>query len=108
MPQLTVKKQYIYTEVGITLENGDKVMIVKVKNKPNAEAVTEHLELMEKVRLHGNLHGDKRIFLGAIAGMVFQDNIKQFALKTGFYIIEPSRKIFNITASEGICYGDCK
>jgi hypothetical protein len=96
------KKNNIFTEVDITLENGDKVMIVEVKSKPTTENVTEHIERMEKVRRHGNLHGDKRVFLGAIAGMIIQDNVKQFALKTGFYVIEPSGETFIITAPEGV------
>jgi hypothetical protein len=85
------KKNNIFTEVDITLENGDKVMIVEVKSKPTTENVTEHIERMEKVRRHGSLHGDRRIFLGAIAGMIIQDNVKQFILKNGFYVIEPAR-----------------
>jgi hypothetical protein len=96
------KTNNIYAEIDITLENGDKVMIVEVKSKPAVEDVTEHIERIEKVRLHGNLHGDRRVFLGAIAGMIFKDNVKEFALKTGFYVIEPSGETFIITAPEGV------
>jgi hypothetical protein len=95
------KTNNIYTEVDITLENGDKVMLVEVKNKPKTEDVTEHLERIEKVRRHADFHGDKRKFLGAIAGVVFIDNVKQFAMKNGFYIIEPSGETFSITVPEG-------
>jgi acetyl-CoA carboxylase alpha subunit len=95
------KKNNIFTEVDITLENGDKVMIVEVKSKPTTENVTEHIERMEKVRRHGDLHGDKRTFLCAIAVMIIEDNVKKFALKTGFYVIEPSGETFIITAPEG-------
>jgi len=93
----------IFTEVDITLENGDKVMIVEVKSKPTTENVTEHVKRMEKVRRHGDFHGDRRVYLGAIAGMVFQDDVKRFALKTGFYAIEPSGETFVITAPSGDC-----
>jgi hypothetical protein len=96
------KTNNIYAEVDITLENGDKVMIVEVKTKPTTEDVTEHIERMEKVRRHGDLHGDRRAFLGAVAGMVFDDNVKQFTFKNGFYVIEPSGETFIITAPEGI------
>jgi hypothetical protein len=96
------KTNNIFAEIDITLENGDKVMIVEVKSKPTTEDVTEHIERMEKVRMHGDLHGDKRAFMGAVAGMVFDDNVKQFALKNGFYVIEPSGETFIITAPEGI------
>ena len=95
------KKNNIFTEIDITLENGDKVMIVEVKTKPSTEDIAEHIERMEKVRRHGDLHGDKRVFLGAIAGMVFSDNVKEFTLKNGFYVIEPSGETFIITAPEG-------
>jgi len=100
---MTIKdtKNNIITEADITLENGDKVMIVEVKSKPNTEDVTEHIERMNKVRLHADLHGDKRIFLGAIAGMVFNENEKMFAMKNGFYVIEPSGETFIITAPTG-------
>ena len=93
----------IFTEVDITLENGDKVMIVEVKSKPSTEDILEHIERMRKVRTHADLHGDRRKFLGAIAGMVFNDNEKRFAMKNGFYVIEPSGETFIITAPEGDC-----
>jgi len=95
------KKNNIYTEIDITLENGDKVMIVEVKSKPNTEDITEHVERMEKIRTYANLHNDKRKYLGAIAGMVFNDNVKRFAMKNGFYVIEPSGETFTITTPEG-------
>jgi hypothetical protein len=109
------KENNIFTEIDITLENGDKVMIVEVKSKPSTEDITEHIDRMRKVRAHADLHGDKRKYLGAVAGMVFNQNEKAFAMKNGFYVIEPSRgepsplcgsvedtgETFIITAPEG-------
>jgi hypothetical protein len=102
--QATIKdqKNNIFTEIDITLENGDKVMIVEVKSKPTTEDITEHIERMQKVRAHADIHGDKRKFLGAVAGMVMNENEKRFALKNGFYVIEPSGETFTITAPEGV------
>ena len=102
-PQATIKdyKNNIITEIDITLENGEKVMIVEVKSKPTTENIIEHIERMEKVRVHADLHNDKRIFLGAVAGMVFNENEKIFALKNGFFVIEPSGETFNITPPQG-------
>ena len=91
------RENNIFTEVDITLENGDRVMIVEVKTKPTTEDITWHIERMNKLRLHADLKGDKRKFLGAVAGMIFNDNERQFALKNGFYVIEPSGENFNIT-----------
>ena len=91
----------IFMEIDITLEDGDNVMIVEVKSKPTTADITEHVERMEKIRLHADLHGHKRKFFGAIAGMIFNENEKAFALKNGFYAIEPSGKTFSIIVPEG-------
>ena len=96
------RENNIFLEVDITLENGEKVMIVEVKSKPSTEDIIEHVDRMQKVRAHADLHGDKRVFLGAVAGMVFKDNVKSFAMKNGFYVIEPSKETFSITVPEGI------
>jgi len=95
-------KNNILTEVDITLENGDKVMIVEVKSKPSTYDITDHIKRMEIVRTRANLRNDNRIYLGAIAGAVMNDDVKTFALKNGFYVIEPSGKSFAITVPEGI------
>jgi hypothetical protein len=95
------EKHDIIAEVDITLENGDKVMIVEVKSKPCIEDIQDHIERMEKVRLHGDLHGDTRKYLGAVAGMVFNAKERDFTLKNGFYAIEPSGDTFTITPPEG-------
>ena len=91
----------IFMEIDITLEDGDNVMIVEVKSKPSTADITEHIERMEKVRLHADLHDHKRKFFGAIAGMVFNENEKIFALKKGFYVIEPSGDTFSIIVPDG-------
>jgi hypothetical protein len=98
-------KNGIYAQIDITLENGDKVMIVEVKSKPSTTDITEHVERMEKVKAHADLQGDKRKFLGAVAGMVFNEKEKTFAMKNGFYVVEPSGETFTITAPEGIFSG---
>ena len=102
-PHTTIEdeKNNIITEVDITLENGDKVMIVEVKSKPTTDDVTEHIDRMKKIRRHADLHNDKRIFLGAFAGMIMSKSEKTFALKNGFYVIEPSGETFAITVPEG-------
>ena len=88
-------------EVDITLENGDKVMNVEVKSKPTTEDITDHIKRMEKIRVYADSENDQRKYLGAIAGMVFNDNEKKFAMKNGFYVIVPSGETFIITAPEG-------
>ncbi|MDR0639082.1 MAG: DUF3782 domain-containing protein [Spirochaetaceae bacterium] len=91
----------IFLEVDAFLENGGKVMIVEIKSKPNTRDIDDHVERMEKLRCHANLVGDRRAYLGAVAGAVFSTNVKTYALKNGFYVIEPSGDTFNITEPKG-------
>jgi hypothetical protein len=83
-------------EVDVLLQNGDKAMLVEVKTKLTTEDVKEHIERLENMRAYADLHGDKRAFLGAVAGVVMTTNAKKYALKQGFYVIEPSGETFNI------------
>ena len=91
----------IFLEIDVMLENGDKAMLVEVKTKPTTEHIQEHIERLEKMRKYADLHGDKRTFLGAIAGVVMTLNVKNYALGQGFYVIEPSGETFNITPPKG-------
>jgi len=94
-------KNNVFVEIDITLENGDKVMLVEVKSKPTTEDITEHITRMEKVKAHAAMHGDNRAYLGAVAGMVFNQNEIDFARKSGFFVITPSGDTFNITGPIG-------
>ena len=91
----------ILSEVDVFLENGDKVMIVETKSKPSTEDINDHVLRMEKLRIWADKRNDKRKYLGSIAGMVFNDNEKNYAKKCGFYVIELSGETFTITAPEG-------
>jgi hypothetical protein len=91
----------IFTEVDALLENGDKVMAVEIKTKPSIDDIHGHIERMEKLRVYADLHHDTRVYLGAIAGVVFSESGKTYALKQGFYVIEPSGDTFTITKPEG-------
>ncbi|MDR1105970.1 MAG: hypothetical protein LBL44_06410 [Treponema sp.] len=91
----------IFTEVDALLENGDKVMAVEIKSKPNIDDIHGHMERMEKLRKYADLHDDKRVYLGAVAGVVFSESEKNYAMKNGFYVIEPSGDTFTITKPEG-------
>ena len=91
----------IFLEIDVKLENGDKAMLVEVKTKPTTEDVQDHIERLEKMRKYADLHGDKRVFLGAVAGVVMSENVKKYVLKQGFFAIEPSGETFNITSPEG-------
>jgi hypothetical protein len=56
---------------------------------------------MEKLRKYADLHNDTRKYLGAIAGAVMSDSVKNYALKKGFFAVVPSGDTFNIIKPEG-------
>jgi hypothetical protein len=83
-------KKQILTEIDALLENGDFALAIEVKTQLNVGHVDEHLERMEKLRRYADDRGDKRKFLGAVAGAIVAANVKEYALKKGFYVIRQS------------------
>jgi len=64
-------------EVDVLLQNGDKAMLVEAKATFTTEDVKDHVERLKKMRKYADLHGDKRVFLGAVAGVVMTLNVKK-------------------------------
>jgi hypothetical protein len=87
----------IYTEIDGLLENGDQAMVVEVKTTLRNEDVDDHLERMERVRKYADLHGDSREFLGAIAATIVDKSSRSYAVKKGFFVIEPAGEDVKIT-----------
>ena len=75
-------------EIDIMLENGETVMAVEVKAKPLEQDVDDHVNRMEILRRRADARNDKRKFQGAIAGAIMSDDVRRYAHKTGFYVIE--------------------
>lgn len=91
----------IHFEIDVMLENGEKAMLVEVKTTFTTEQVKEHIKRLEIMRKYSDLRGDKRSFLGAVAGVVIRPNVKKYALEQGFFVVEPSGETFNITSPQG-------
>jgi hypothetical protein len=86
----------IFAEADAYLENGDCIMIVETKVTPSIDDVKDHINRMEKIRKYADLLNDKRKYLGAIAGVVMNENIREYILKQGFYAVVPSGETFSI------------
>jgi hypothetical protein len=99
--QLSNKKLNLAFQIDILLENGDKAMLVEVKSALETKDVKKHIERLEKMRMYADARGDKRRFLGAVAGVVITPEAKESALEQGLFVIEPSGETFNITPPEG-------
>ncbi|MCL2804467.1 MAG: hypothetical protein FWD26_00825 [Treponema sp.] len=98
---VTDRKNNIFFEIDVLLENGDKAMLVEIKTNLISKNIDDHINRLEKMRKYADLHGDKRSFLGAVAGVVIPENIRELALNNGFFVIEPSGETFNITPPHG-------
>jgi len=94
-------QNHIFFEIDYFLENYNKAMLVEVKTKLISDHVNAHIERLEKMRKYADLHGDKRSFLGAVAGVVIPDEIRKLALSYGLFVIEPSGDTFKITPPNG-------
>ena len=99
--RITDEDDKIITEIDFTLEDGNKVILVEVKSKLTIEDIADHVARMVKVKNIANQHEDRRIYLGAIAGLIINDKEREYALKQGFYVIQPSGNTFAITVPEG-------
>jgi len=91
------KKLDLNFEVDVFLQNGDIAMLIEIKSALSISDINKHVIRLEKMRKHADSRGDKRRFLGAVAGIVVEDAEREYALDQGFFLIEPSGKNFNIT-----------
>jgi hypothetical protein len=95
------KEHNIYAEIDVFLENGGCALAVEVKTQANISDVREHVERMEKLRRYFDLHKDRRNLYGAVAAAIIPENVRDFALKQGFYVIEQSGESVAIKEPEG-------
>jgi len=95
------KKNDISFEIDVFLQNGDTAMLVEIKSNLTIGDINKHIIRLEKMRKYSDLRGDKRHFLGAVAGIVVEDDEREYALNQGLFLIEPSGENFNITQPVG-------
>jgi hypothetical protein len=91
----------ILTEVDLLLENGDTMLAVEVKTSLTDADVREHVERMGRLRHYADEHGDRRRLLGAVAGAIASGEVKAFAVKNGFFVLEQSGDTVRISVPEG-------
>ncbi|MDR2745990.1 MAG: hypothetical protein LBB77_00960 [Treponema sp.] len=94
-------KGLFIAEVDILLENGDTVLAVEVKTNLTNSDVRDHLRRMEKLRRYADEHQDRRKLLGAVAGVIAAEEVKAFAVKSGFFVLEQSGDTVRISVPEG-------
>jgi hypothetical protein len=63
-------------------------MAVEVKSKPLQKDVDEHINRLEILHSRVAARGDTRKYQGAIAGAIMNKEVRDYAHKAGFYVIE--------------------
>ncbi|MCL2480696.1 MAG: hypothetical protein FWF38_03185 [Spirochaetaceae bacterium] len=95
-----ITKKYL-TEVDIILENSEIFMAIEVKSKLRMQDVTDHITRMELLRRIADAMNDKRKYQGAIATAIVTNETRDYAHKSGFYVIEQSGDTMKLEIPEG-------
>jgi hypothetical protein len=88
-------------EVDILLENETYTIAVEVKAKPKDRDIEEHIQRLEFLRRRMDRLRDSRKLLGAIAGAIMPDSVRNYALKAGLYVIEQTGDTVKIDNPQG-------
>ena len=83
-------------EIDLFLENGEIAILIEVKTTLKAKNVGSLKDKLEKFRREADSKGDKRRFIGAVAGAVVEGDAKEVAHENGMYVIVQSGKAMEI------------
>lgn len=78
-----------HMEIDLLVVNTDAVVLVEVKSKLKQEDVFEHINRLAEFKEFFPEYADKRI-LGAVAGIVMDENVDRFAMNMGLFVIVQS------------------
>jgi Holliday junction resolvase len=91
----------IKTEIDLILENGKTIMAVEVKTRLVIQDVEHHIRRLEILSDHRRGINDQRKVQGAIAGAIYEDDVKKAVSEAGFYVIEQSGDTMKIDMPDG-------
>ena len=83
-------------EIDLLLEDGNIAILIEVKTTLQTADVRTHIERLEKYRRVADVKGDKRRFIGAVAGAVVEGEAQEFAHENGMYVIVQSGEAVEI------------
>jgi len=75
----------IFFGIDVFLQNDDTAMLVEVRTKLYTEDVKDHIKLLKEMRTFADLRGNKRAFLGAVAGVVMTPPSQKVRAGSGFF-----------------------
>ena len=83
-------------EIDLFLENGDIAILIEVKTTLQIKDVHKLMRTLERFRRCADCKGDKRRFIGAIAGAVVEEGAMDLAHENGLYTIVQSGEAVEI------------
>ena len=72
-----------------------------MKVNPDRKDVDEHVARIKRIRDYYDATGRDRIILGAVAGAVFDEKVRDYAVENGFYAVCQSGDAVSIKVPEG-------
>ena len=76
-------------EIDLLVVNNTEAVVIEVKSKPSQTDVDKHLERLEKFKRLMHRYQDVQA-MGAVAGMVVTDEVRDYAYDKGFFVLGPS------------------
>lgn len=83
------------TEVDILVVNTDHVVAIEVKTRPRIAHIDDHLDRLSVFKEIFPQYGDYKL-LGAIAGILFDDNVARYAYQKGLFVMGQSGDVVTI------------
>lgn len=86
-------------EIDLLVVNNSEIVAIECKSNLSVDDVNEHLGRLIKLKKLLPSYADKRV-IGAMAAMVIDDNVAQYAYRKGLYVIGQSGDHLEIRNSE--------
>ncbi|MCX7088664.1 MAG: DUF3782 domain-containing protein [Methylococcales bacterium] len=83
---IAVKRDGEALEIDLLVVNDKDTVVIECKSNLSIDDVNEYLVRLKKVKRLLPRYKDNRV-LGAVAGMVIPDNVAQYAIRKGLYVI---------------------
>lgn len=83
---IAVKRDGEGLEIDLLVVNDKDTVVIECKSNLSIDDVNEHLARLEKVKRLLPRYKNNRV-LGAVAGMVIPENVAQYAIRKGLYVI---------------------
>ncbi|MEO5339836.1 MAG: hypothetical protein H7837_04865 [Magnetococcus sp. MYC-9] len=86
-------------EIDLLVVNGNAVALVEVKSKLTVDDVRDHMTRLSEFKEFFSEYADKQA-IGAVAGMVIEENVTRFAIGKGLFVIEQAGETMRMVNEE--------